>query len=451
MAQPTFDAPSGQCDVVMKGDGSSGVVCPPLVLELARTYRFRSIDAASGGAVAAALTAAAEYGRERGGFEKLKALNEWSADGTHLLELFQATRATRPLLELLLALERHGVKKPVGSGAVGIVTRFWSWFPGWVHLVFIVIPGALRDALPVRFWIATVLGAVVGGALDVLLARGLVGPGHPLARTVVAIVLPVMFIGSYLASVGACAWRLWHLASIYVPGQGFGICTGLTPVPPSKTPALTNWLHEQIQDLAGLPTTGPPLTVGALRAKYVGGIDTDIGIELQMIATSSSLRQSFVLPIEGERFLFREDEMRRLIPAPVVDHLIATTHRTETAQSVPSGYSALPRPEDMPVLVLARICLGFPILLSAVPLYLVEPEGSGHGGNEPAGASTPAADRERPQRVWFSTCGLTSDVPIRLDAWFPLRPSFGVSLESQVRVETSARHLQSPAAKNPAQ
>ena len=324
--EPAFDAPSRRCDIVVKGGISGGITCPPLVLELARTYRFRSIGGTSAGAIAAALTAAAEYGRERGGFEKLRALNQWLEEGTHLRDLFQPTRATQPLLTLLLSLERRGRKEPAGSGAAGIVTRFWSWFPDWVRMVFVVIPGALRDAQPLRFWIATVLGGIVGGALDVLLARGLVGPDHPLARTVVAIVLPVMFIGSYVASVGACVWRLWRIALAEVPEQGFGTCTGLTSDAPSKTPALTDWLHQRIQDLAGLPETGPPLTVGMLSAKRLEGGDARSGIELRMITTALNPGKSF-------------------------EHT---------------------RPEDMPVLVLARMSMNFPILPSAVPLSLPE-------------------------------------------------------------------------------
>ena len=414
--EPAFDAPSRQCDVVMKGGITSGIACPLVVLELAHTYRFRSIGGTSAGAIAAAVTAAAEYGRERGGFEKLKALNEWLAEGTHQRDLFQPTRATRPLLTLLFALERRGRQEPVGSGAAGIVTRFWSWLPGWVRVAFVVIPGALRDALPLRFWIATVLGAIVGGALDVLLARGLVDPGHPLARTVVALVLPVMFIGSYVASVGACVGRLWRLVSVDVPEQGFGICTGLTSAASSETPALTDWLHQRIQDLAGLPVTGPPLTVGMLSTKRVAG--SDRGIELRMIATSLSLRQSFVLPIEDQHFLFREDDMRRLFPGSVVDHLVATARRTDAARAVPTGHLALPRPEDMPLLVLARMSMSFPILLSAVPLYVVKTGGSKREEHEPKRASAPAAtpdsDRSKTQRVWFSDGGLTSQVPAEL-------------------------------------
>ncbi len=58
------------CDLVMKGGITSGVVYPLAVVELARKYRFRCIGGTSAGAIAAVVTAAAEYGRDSGGFQQ---------------------------------------------------------------------------------------------------------------------------------------------------------------------------------------------------------------------------------------------------------------------------------------------------------------------------------------------------------------------------------------------
>ena len=68
------------CDVVMKGGITSGVVYPPAIVELSREYQFKNIGGTSAGAIAAAATAAAEYGRQRNagptaGFERLADLN----------------------------------------------------------------------------------------------------------------------------------------------------------------------------------------------------------------------------------------------------------------------------------------------------------------------------------------------------------------------------------------
>src|SRR5262245_56305968 len=56
--------PTLECDLILKGGVTSGVLYPPAVLRLAEAFRFRSIGGASAGAIAAALTAAAEFGRQ---------------------------------------------------------------------------------------------------------------------------------------------------------------------------------------------------------------------------------------------------------------------------------------------------------------------------------------------------------------------------------------------------
>ena len=77
---PTTESPAdpvtelSECDLVMKGGITSGVVYPPAVLALAERYRFRSIGGTSAGAIAAALPAAAEYDRNGGGFRRLAAI-----------------------------------------------------------------------------------------------------------------------------------------------------------------------------------------------------------------------------------------------------------------------------------------------------------------------------------------------------------------------------------------
>ena len=52
-----------KCDIVMKGGITSGIVYPALVCKLAERYQFKSIGGTSAGAIAASLTAAAEYAR----------------------------------------------------------------------------------------------------------------------------------------------------------------------------------------------------------------------------------------------------------------------------------------------------------------------------------------------------------------------------------------------------
>lgn len=53
------------CDLVMKGGITSGVIYPKAVVRVAREYQVRSVGGTSVGAIAAALVAAAEYERQR--------------------------------------------------------------------------------------------------------------------------------------------------------------------------------------------------------------------------------------------------------------------------------------------------------------------------------------------------------------------------------------------------
>src|SRR4051812_29354096 len=97
----------------MKGGISSGVVYPGAVLSLSRRYRFRSIGGTSAGGIAAALTAAAEHARDRGGFEKLATLPDalagTTADGRpFMLQLLQPDPPTRPLFGAMIGGLEHG-------------------------------------------------------------------------------------------------------------------------------------------------------------------------------------------------------------------------------------------------------------------------------------------------------------------------------------------------------
>src|SRR5688572_28157099 len=51
------------CDIVMAGGVTSGIIYPGAVSTIARRFSFHSIGGTSVGAIAAAVTAAAEYGR----------------------------------------------------------------------------------------------------------------------------------------------------------------------------------------------------------------------------------------------------------------------------------------------------------------------------------------------------------------------------------------------------
>lgn len=106
-------APDKFCDIVMKGGITSGVVYPLTVYERAKTFRFRNVGGTSVGAIAAAATAAAEFGRDRGAFEELRGLPKWLGDpsphrrGSNLFNLFQPQATTCPLFAVLVTLISH--------------------------------------------------------------------------------------------------------------------------------------------------------------------------------------------------------------------------------------------------------------------------------------------------------------------------------------------------------
>jgi hypothetical protein len=105
-----------KCDIVMRGGITSGIVYPGLISKLAERYAFQSIGGTSAGAIAAALTAAAEYARRKGPdtFREVGEVPGWlgcpskSASGSNLLYLFQPQRALRVLFRLATAFLLQG-------------------------------------------------------------------------------------------------------------------------------------------------------------------------------------------------------------------------------------------------------------------------------------------------------------------------------------------------------
>src|ERR1041384_3508671 len=90
------------CDIVMKGGITSGVVYPPAVVALSKKFSFRNICGTSAAVIAAAVTAAAEFGRQHNaeGFTRLARLPKDLGDPVSpggdslLLSLFRPQRQT---------------------------------------------------------------------------------------------------------------------------------------------------------------------------------------------------------------------------------------------------------------------------------------------------------------------------------------------------------------------
>ena len=107
-----------ECDLVMKGGITSGVVYPLAVCELATVYRLRSVGGSSAGAIAAAAAACAELGRADGGFEKLARLPQQltepvEGENSRLFTLFQP----QPTMRRLFGLVTSGLGTAGGTRA----------------------------------------------------------------------------------------------------------------------------------------------------------------------------------------------------------------------------------------------------------------------------------------------------------------------------------------------
>lgn len=305
-----------KCDVVMKGGITSGIVYPGAVCELAKEYEFASIGGTSAGAIAAALTAAAEYRRQQGsgaGFDELAALPQWLAstsDGrSRLLALFQPAEETAPLFEVAMA----ALDNP--RSVVGVLVRNFNRYGGMVLAV-----GALLVTLEAMSFRNAGMAIVI---VATLLATAV---GFVLASAIEAIVTTLRTL----------------------PGNGFALCSG---------DALAKWLDEKISAVAGV---AQPLTFGDLEAAE---------IHLEMMTTNLTHGRPYRLPFDDAKktFFFSEADMLRLFPKRVVQSMI-----DHSARKIPAGDSTLylfPRAADVPIVVATRMSLSFPLLLSAVPLW----------------------------------------------------------------------------------
>ena len=379
------------CDLVMKGGIASGVVYPEAIAELSQHYRFQSIGGTSAGAIAAAVTAAAEYQRRhtgsQAGFDLLKALPTKLGDTTpsgksKLLSLFQPQPPLKRLFSVLIgALNSKSTSSRIGSIVWGFI---WAYKPA------ILVAAVL--ALPIGVFGLSWLAAVL------------------------------IFVIALLVAVGIWVYRD---VTRGLPAHNLGLCTGLTEGAGDE--ALTPWLHQLIQTAAGRSTGDPPLTFGDLwSVRSSSEMPEDRAparsIDLQMFSTNLSHGRPYIFPLVGsEHFYFTETDMRRCLPPDVVSWII------KRSPSIPSNREQhnteepleLPDAKDFPILLAARMSLSFPFLFTAIPLYAIEPDASGK--------------KMFPRRCWFSDGGISSNFPIHLfDDLVPRWPTFGLTLEPKL-------------------
>ena len=368
---------AGPCDLILEGGVASGAVHPYVVLELAQRHTLKSIGATSAGANAGVLAAAAEYARTRrgdpGGFVRFQRICDDRAGA--LGELFQEGPGFEPLMALfkgrggLIARTLKAFRFPLLAGALA----------GLGVAVFLALAGTQAPVPAARMFAALATG--LGGALLGALAAG-----------------------------GVSALRIARRLDARL-----GICTGLTRMGTSE-PAITDWLHESIQEIAFNGKPGKVLTFGDLEG------DSRQPIRLRLIASNLSQQRPHTLPdtwpVEGR---YRPAEWARLFPPAVMAHLKACTRDTG------SGTRSLPSRADLPILVASRMSMSVPILFEPVPVELPDLE-TARRTQELSGGPGRAPQW---RRVLFSDGGFTSNFPIHLfDAPLPAWPTYAVDFEA---------------------
>jgi predicted acylesterase/phospholipase RssA len=430
-----------ECDLVLKGGITSGVVYPGAIAEFSRHYVFRQIGGTSAGAIAAAAAAAAQLGcaseANPQAFDELAALpnllGETDPSGqSRLFRLFRPTAEAAPLFATVTAAAGGG-----GTAGVRIVVAALRHYPLW----------AAVGALP------ALAGAVTSPAATSV-------PGCLVQILVFGLVLAVGTVLGLLAALLRDACRV-------LPRQGWGLSSGVwreagssAATPPqtaagragtdgaqpantiedlhgcdrcgAEDPAtLSSWLHDYLNRLAGLPQD-TVLTFGHLWLG-TGAAPTQTiepaarKISFKAMTTGLNVQRPFILPFEGQDeqdLYFRENDLLAVLPRAVVGHMVEKAlslpppDRSEAAAEVAArrsqGFLRLPRAHDLPVLLAVRMSLSFPILLSAVRLF------------------KPDYTRSAPQRLqplWFSDGGICSNLPVHLfDAPLPVRPTFTIDL-----------------------
>ena len=434
---------AAECDVIMKGGITSGVIYPLAICELATRYQLHNVGGTSAGAIAAAAAAAAERGRRRrladpastaGAYGRLAELPEEL--GAELLSLFRPAPSTRSLFEIMVAASR-APSRPIGRQRE--VERGKQLGPKVWPTIRAVVGQQLGWFL---------LGLLIPVTLT-LLVLWLAGPASA-GLTVVVVVLAVL-LGVVLGLV-LVGWSLYRVLVNDVRDNSYGICTGYLDAAGrereedlgGQPQPLTPWLADLLDELAG--NRGQPLTFADLWGEEVaveyraaqakGGLSVaeqvrlraKREINLEMMTTDLSHGRPWRLPTDERVLSFCPWELRRLFPKRVVDHMCAMSNWTtrhlegqpdETEVRCPTHPGQrlrfLPLAPDLPVVVGTRMSLSFPLLISAVRLYTIDYDLT-----------------DRPVvSCWFSDGGITSNFPIHFfDGLLPRRPTFGLNLRT---------------------
>lgn len=441
------------CDIIMKGGITSGIVYPGVVVELSKKYRLRQIGGASAGAIAATVAAAAETGRRKEGpeaggaaFKKLGAIP--SELGDKLSKLFQPTPRTAPAFDALMAWIKPG---RTTAGKTADTTT--------AAKVAAVIAMIIRRAFGL-FALATIIAILPAVVFD-LVFIGVPGDSTQWGKFIVALLvwLPVaLLVGLVIAAIARIL-----AAKAAITDNGFGICDGHTARKSLNHPPLTDWMEAKLRDLAG--TGERPVCFGDLwgeeaTAAYVRAFTTgEPGSErvrleegeaarltpseraalrakrltdCLVMATDVCHRRPYRFPFDVALFFWCEKCLSQYFPDNVVAQMKANTGavgpldvgdnkanpriiETNCPRHPGAPLYYMPLAPHIPVVIAARISLSFPALISAIPFQSVDFQRSPQNRDVVT--------------VWFSDGGISSNFPMRFfDAAWPSRPTFGINL-----------------------
>ena len=394
---PESAVPQRECDLVMKGGITSGVVYPTAIRRIAAQYRFRNLGGASAGAIAAVAAAACEFRRNNGNEDAFDALAgvgaEISQEG-FVQSLFQPRPKARPAFDVALrAVTSSGSSRGRLLKAAVSILRVRARF----------LLGATLAVLAWAIVVGIAIWALASGgtsALDVLAIVLLALVTLPIASLLVAAIAGIGLL-RFVDELNDALKETW-----------FGMCSGRTETGYPESSGLTDWLYKTIQKCAGLPEE-QPLTFALLR----GNDEQDPLVNLQLVTTDLSASRPVILPLsepekESTPYLFDPKEWRKLFPEPVVEQMLKAS--SNVGPPVKRGADTLyPVPGfELPIVVAARLSLSFPILLATVPLWRADGQ-----------------DGELVQHT-MSDGGICSNFPIHFfDSLFPGRPTFGLDLQ----------------------
>jgi hypothetical protein len=236
-------------------------------------YRFRSIGGTSAGAIAAVVTAAAEYNRDGGGYGVIGKIP--AEMQSKLATLFQPSPPLRKVFEAALLILDGKT-----SRAIFKLLGYGPYFIAGLLVAIALVVAAVKFCSLSAFLLALIC-----------LAAGLV-------------LLLISLVRNTLRDLVA---------------NDFGFCPGPTQ-PGHDDPALSNWLADRIEMAAGRmvengPRPATPLTFNDIWVgKNAQGSAEDRAVNLRMMTTNLSLRRPNALPSMDANHYFKEEEFARLFP-----------------------------------------------------------------------------------------------------------------------------------------